>query len=43
MLVAPDVPTNVRATPEINTMSQNLPLVHVNWDPPASGQTPLGY
>jgi hypothetical protein len=43
MLAVPDVPTNVQAMPDINTMSQSLPLMRVTWQPPAGGPTALGY
>lgn len=43
MLVAPDIPTNLTAVPEFNTMSQSLPLVRVSWLAPASGASVLAY
>lgn len=43
MLVAPNVPTNVQAFAEFNTMSLSLPLIVVSWEPPAGGATVLGY
>lgn len=43
MLLAPDVPINVQAFCDINTMGDSLPLMRVQWQPPASGPAPLAY
>ena len=43
MQVAPDVPINVAVFCDINTMGDSLPLMRVQWQPPASGPAPLAY